>query len=99
MNVSKISDITADDLVEYLRIPDADATDKATLNTLKGVAVEYIAQYTGRTREQLDLIQDLVIVAMILVEDMWDNRSNYVDNNNVNKVVESILNLHVVNLL
>jgi len=36
---------------------------------------------------------------MILCQDMYDNRSMYVDKNNLNKVVETILGMHSVNLL
>ena len=100
MNViNKVSDITAQDLAEYLRIVDADANDLNTLTTLLNVAKVYVGEYTGHTITELDNYRDFVIVVMILVQDMWDNRTLYVDTNNVNKVVESILNLHSVNLL
>lgn len=100
MNViNKVSDITNTDLAEYLRIVDADENDLNTLDTLLGVAKDYVAKYTGRTIEDLDDFNDVVIVVMILVQDMWDNRTLYVDSSNVNKVVESVLGLHSVNLL
>ena len=63
------------------------------------MAETYITQYTGKTLEQLDDYQDTVIAVMVLVQDMWDNRALYVDESNVNKVVESILSLHSGNLL
>ena len=100
MNViNKVSDITAADLYDYLRIPEVTATDTNTLNTLLTVAKVYIGEYTGRTIQDLDNYKDIVIVVLILVQDMWDNRTLYVDTNNSNKVVESILGLHSVNLL
>ena len=100
MNViNKVSDITDQDLAEYLRIVDADANDLNTLTTLLNVAKVYVGEYTGHTMEELNDYRDFVIVVMILVQDMWDNRTLYVDTNNVNKVVESILGLHSVNLL
>ena len=100
MNViNKVSDITAQDLAEYLRIVDADANDLNTLTTLLNVAKVYVGEYTGHTMDELNDYRDFVIVVMILVQDMWDNRTLYVDTNNVNKVVESILGLHSVNLL
>jgi len=55
--------------------------------------------YTGRTLEELDELQDVIIVILILVQDMYDNRTLYVDSTNINHVVESILDLHSVNLL
>ena len=97
--ITKISDITASDLVEYLNLPDADADDTTTLNNLLGIAKTYISNYTGRSIADLDNYQDFVIVCMILVQDMWDTRALYVDNSNLNHVVESILGMHSINLL
>ncbi len=99
MTITKISDINADALAEYLHITDATQEDANTLTSLLGVATAYVAQYTGHTIEELDELADVVVVILILVQDMWDNRTMYVDTSNANKVVESILNLHLVNFL
>lgn len=100
MNViSKVSDITASDLQDYLRISEVTQSDTNTLNNLLTVAKAYVTQYTGQTLEDLDKYQDIIIVVLILCQDMWDNRTLYVDSSNANKVVESILGLHSVNLL
>ena len=95
--ISKVSDITAADLAEYLRIPDPDASDLQLLNNLFGSAKAYMTGYTGQT--DLDLYRDFVTAALVLVQDAWDNRALYVGSNNVNKVIENILNMHSVNLL
>ena len=97
--VNKVSDITASDLQDYLRIAEVSQDDINTLNTLLTVAKVYVGEYTGRTIQELDDYKDIIIVVLILVQDMWDNRTLYVDSNNANKVVESILGLHSVNLL
>lgn len=99
MLVTKVSDITAASLAEYLRLVDPTLDDYNTLASLQGVAEAYISQYTGKTVEKLDDYPDVVIAVMVLVQDMWDNRALYVDESNVNKVVESILSLHSENLL
>ena len=100
MNViTKVSEITASDLADYLRLTEVTTDDTNTLNTLLTVAKVYCGEYTGRTIQDLDNYRDFIIVVMILVQDMWDNRTLYVDTSNVNKVVESILGLHSVNLL
>lgn len=100
MNViTKVSEITAQDLADYIRLTDPSQDDLNTLNTLLTVAKVYVGEYTGRTIQELDDYRDIIIVIMILVQDMWDNRTLYVDTNNANKVVESILGLHSVNLL
>lgn len=97
--ITSISSITASDVAEYIRIDEVTSDDLNTLNTLLNVAKSYVTQYTGRTLEELDALQDVIIVVLILCQDMYDNRTLYVDSNNVNKVVESILGLHSVNLL
>ena len=97
--IKKVSDITEMDLVDYLRINEVTQSDINTLTSLLGVAKSYVTSYTGQTLDALDDLQDVIIVVMILVQDMWDNRTLYVDESGVNKVVESILGLHSVNLL
>lgn len=97
--VSKVSEITAKDLADYIRLSDATMEENITLNTLLNVAKSYIASYTGHTTEELDDYKEFVFAVFILVQDMWDNRSLYVESDNVNKVVETILGMHSVNLL
>ena len=95
--ITKVSQITSSSLAEYLRLPEVSADDTNTLNNMLGIAKTFIANYTGR--DDLDAFQDFVIVCFVLVQDMWDNRTLYVDNTNLNYVIESILNMHSVNLL
>ena len=95
--ITKVSQITSSSLAEYLRLPEVSADDTNTLNNMLGIAKTFIANQTGR--DDLDAFQDFVIVCFVLVQDMWDNRTLYVDNTNLNYVIESILNMHSVNLL
>ena len=97
--ISTVSQITAQDVADYIRIAELTDSDTNTLNTLITVAKAYIMQYTGRTETELDNYQDFVIVVLVLCQDMYDNRALYVDKTNLNKVVESILDMHSVNLL
>lgn len=97
--IEKVSDISYQDVADYLRLYEVDNNDKNTLNTLINVAKTFISNYTGRTIEELDNYQDFVIVLFVLCQDMWDNRTMYVDSKNINNVVDSILGLHSVNLL
>ena len=97
--ITKVSQITWQDAQDYLRIPEVSVAEQQTLTNLIGVASTFIQQYTGLTAAQVDDHQDFVIVALILVQDMWDNRVLYVDKSNLNKVVETILGMHVTNLL
>lgn len=97
--ITKVSDVTASDVAEYLHLIEVTQDETQTLNNLMTVAKAFMSNYTGRTKEELDNYQDFVIVLLVLVQDMWDNRRLYVDNNNLNYVVDSILGLHSVNLL
>ena len=96
-NIQKVSDITANDIAEYLRLAEPTASDIAYITTLITVAKDYMLNYTGL--EDLDAHSDLVIVVFILCQDMFDTRAMYVDNSNVNKVVETVLGMHQQNLL
>lgn len=99
LNINKVSDITPEDVAEYLRLDEVTEDDIYTLNTLILVAKDFIQNYTGRSAEDLDTYVDLIIVVLVLCQDMWDNRAYYVDKSNLNQVVDSILHMHSVNLL
>ena len=97
--INKVSDITYSDVADFIRLTEVTADDINTLNNLIMVAKAFICHYTGRSEEELDSYPDLPIVCLVLCQDMWDNRTLYVDTTNLNHVVESILGLHQVNLL
>lgn len=97
--ISKVSEITYQDIADYIRLDELTSDDTNTLNTLISVSKAFIMNYTGHTEEELDNYQDFVIVVLVLCQDMWDNRTLYVDNTNLNYVIESILGMHSVNLL
>lgn len=94
-----VSEITYEDLASYLVIDEITETDQILLKRLKEVAVSFILGYTGLTEAELDECPDFVIVTYILVQDMYDNRTRYVDSTNLNQTVETILGMHRVNLL
>lgn len=97
----KVSEITTKELADYLRLEFLELTqeERTELDTLLGISKKYIKSYTGLNEEEMDTHEDFVIVVYILVQDMYDTRSLYVDKNNLNKVVETILGMHSVNLL
>ncbi len=98
--VTKVSDITAQNVADYLRIAELTNEDTDFITSCINVAIDYILKYTGiENAEALDAYNDMVIVVYVLCQDMYDNRALYVDNSNVNKVVENILGLHQRNLL
>lgn len=97
--ITAVSQINAQNAAEYLRIAELSSDDEAMLNTLINVATTFIANYTGQPSDKLDDFPSFVIVALILIQDMWDNRALYVDKTNLNVTVETILGMHSVNLL
>lgn len=96
-SISKVSDITIDDIAEYIRLVEVLPEDENTLTNLLEIAKTFISSYTGQT--DLDQYQDFVIVVLILCQDMWDNRTLYVDKANLSYPVETILGMHSINLL
>ena len=97
--VNKLSELTPGIVAEYLRLEETTLAEDDTLLSLITVAQSFIYSYTGLTAEEADAHPDFVIVGLILCQDMWDNRTMYVDTGNINKVVDAILNLHSRNLL
>lgn len=95
--ITKVSDIEYTDVAEYIRLDEVTEDDIRTIDNIIEIAKAFIRNYTGR--DDLDEFQDFVIVTLILCQDMWDNRVLYVDENNLNYVVETILGMHSVNLL
>ena len=98
-NITKVSEITAQDIADYIRLDELTADEQNTLNNLLNISKSFISNYTGLATDDLDDYPDFVIVVLILCQDMWDNRTLYVDNENLNKVVDTILGMHSVNLL
>ena len=99
MEVSKVSDITVDSVAEYLRLDEVSEEDKSTLTMLISIATSFIKSYTGLDDDGVDKYPEFVIVVLILCQDMWDNRTMYVDSKDLNNTVQSILAMHSVNLL
>lgn len=102
--ISKVSEITENELANYLRISEVSEQEKTELKTYLNIAKNYISNYTGipeksenEKNETLDSYSDFVIVVYVLCQDMYDNRTMYIDNRNVNKTVQTILDMHTRN--
>jgi hypothetical protein len=94
--VSKVSEITAEDVANYIRLDDYEVNE---IETYLNIAKSYISNYTGISVENLDEYADFIIVIYILCQDMYDNRTMYVESGNMNKVVQTILDMHTMNNL
>lgn len=97
--ITKVSEITYRDVADYIRLSEVTDSDQNLLNTLIEVAKKFIVKYTGVAESDMDNYPDFVIVVFVLCQDMYDNRTLYVDKGNLNNVIESILGMHSVNLL
>lgn len=104
--MTKVSKITENDIANYLRISEISEEEKIELKTYLNIAKNYISNYTGIVQESesegvetLDSYSDFVIVIYILCQDMYDNRTMYVDGKSINKTIKTILDMHTRNNL
>ena len=96
---TKISEITLNDLVDYLRLPKLDGSQAQLLTTIKAAAVNYVIGVTALSAEPLDNYPDLTLAVYALCQDMYDNRTIYVEKANISDTVSTILNMYRTNLL
>jgi hypothetical protein len=90
----KVSEITNINLTEYVR---TDETED--LSMFFSAAKAYVRSYTGMDDTEIDTHEDITPVVFILVSDMYDNRSYTVQNDKVNVVAKTILDMYCKNLL
>jgi len=103
----KVSEITIENIETHLRLTEVDDSLAEELSTFLEVAINYIENYTGikrkseenKSQENLDTYSDFVIVVYILCQDMYDNRTMYIDGKNINNTVKTILDMHTRNNL
>lgn len=94
----KVSEIQLNDVVEYLRLEEGQYTE-TELNMMLDAAKGFTLSQTGLDAEGADKHEDIAIAVLVLVQDMFENRTMYVEKSNVNKVVDSILGMYRVNFL
>lgn len=102
----KVSEITVNDIANYLRLSEVSEEDKKNIELFLNIAKNYIENYTGIPEksedieaETLDSYSDFIIAVYILCQDMYDNRVMYVDSKSINKTVQTILDMHTRNNL
>jgi uncharacterized phage protein (predicted DNA packaging) len=93
----KFSEVTINDLKEYAHA--YHNKDDKLFSDILSACKSYIAGYTGLSNDQMDTKEDLTIALMVLSNELYDNRTFTVENNKVNAVVKSILDMHSVNYL
>lgn len=105
--ITKVSDITTDYLVGYLRIDEPEQSERDEIATFLKSAKSYVSSYTGLpetagendTLGDLDGNPDFIMAVCVLVQNQYDNRTFYTDKGKVEDVIASVLGLHRVNLL
>ena len=102
----KVSEITVNDIANYLRLSEISEEEKKNIELFLNIARNYIENYTGipqksedEKAETLDTSPDFIIVVYVLCQDMYDNRVMYVDGKNINNSIKTILDMHTRNNL
>lgn len=97
----KVSEITTEVIYNHIREMEEnlEAGDKMLLEMIHRAAVSYCTGYTGMSEAELDKYEDITVAVLAVISDLWDNRSMTVSSGNVNRVVDTILGMHCMNLL
>lgn len=98
----KVSELTAEDIADYLHImpDDLDDSEKTLLDGFLGAAKKYVESYTGLSSDEIDKHPDIVPAVCCLAGDFYTNRDmNLSGKTTPNRTVESILGMYCVNLL
>jgi uncharacterized phage protein (predicted DNA packaging) len=93
----KISEISIQEIKDYLHVYHNE--DDSLISAILIASKSFVRNYTGLSSEGLDAKDDLSMAVFILASELYDNRVYTVENNNVNPVIQTILNMHSVNLL
>ena len=96
--VTKVSEIEVDHLIDYIHTDDHPDT-RSLLATLLRAAKAYIESHTGLTPEDIDRHPDIVVAVYILCQEWYDNRTLHVDKGTVSPTADVILNMYSVNLI
>lgn len=95
----KANELTPEYIADYLKIDDPEENDFRDIEIFRSAAVDYIKNQTGIDDQKLNSSDDLTVAILVLIEDLYDNRRMYVDNQNMNRVVENIIYQYSENLI
>lgn len=98
MQAMKISELTADEVLGFIKVEKDEQADK-DMALIMPAAKAHISSYTKLSAEKLDSYEDITIAYIALCQHMYDNRTFALDSKEANRVVESILGLHDHNLV
>lgn len=97
MKDQKVSEITVDDLLEYLH-DEPSRENMRLLPVLLSAAISHIKSYTGLNDEKIDSHSDMVVAVYMLVQDWYDNRTLYAEGS-ISPTIQTILDMYSENLL
>lgn len=93
----KVSEISLDDIKNYIRIDTND--DDIFLDAVLSGSKSFVKSYTGLDDIKIDEKEDLSLPVFVLCAEMYDNRQFTVDKGTINPIIQSILDMHSINLL
>ena len=93
----KLSELTLEQVKEFCGASNDDSA--GTLELIKSGALSFVLSETGLTAKEADEHADLTLAALVLMNEMYTNRTYTVDSSSVNPFADQILSLHRVNLL
>lgn len=96
----KLADIDLSTVKQYLRVDDDD--DDKLIEIMFQSAKAFVSDYTGQTLADLGEYEDVVLVVLSIVGEMYDNRTVSVNdklNVRVNELVSQLIGRHSINLL
>jgi hypothetical protein len=74
--INKISDITVDNIVHFLRLPRVDEDTRILLESYLDFAKAHAVSYTNRTIEELDEFPETAYAILVECSDYYKNRSS-----------------------
>ena len=100
----KMSELTVKDAARFLKLFPEDLAAPGFVDELRAMldaARAIVRETTGNDAEQCDKHPDLAIAALILTQDMFDNRTRYTKAADAgeNRTLAAILGLHDRNLV
>lgn len=93
----KLSEVTLDRVKAYCGVSGTDSD--GLLELIMDGARAFMLNYTGLTEEQAEEYSDLTLAYLVLVNEMFTNRTYTVDMQSVNPFAAQIMGLYRMNLL
>lgn len=95
----KVSEITLEQVLDYLRIDDASEIEETEVEMFMESAKATILATTGLTQQEVDTHADLVHPYFLLISDQFDNRNGLIENKTatVNHSIMETIRRHAIN--